>query len=278
MLDLLNDLLWSKVLIVTLVGLGLYFSISSRFVQFRYSPDLVAWTPTLPSPAARPRLVRTGFHNDCFLASQTDVGTYPEEAGARAQNQAHMAALTAAAPFGGETCNPADDPGAVARTGCADILREGARYHLTYLNAAYYRRLTGPDPAEQLACARAWSQWEGATLSLLPDPRRVAEFGADHFAIAFARIECHYFVNQGFFAEDGQLLANAHRLAGIPGAIIQGRYDVVTPATTAWELHKAWPGASFTMVPDAGHTATEPGIADALVRATDRFVMQKTHG
>ncbi len=139
------------------------------------------------------------------------------------------------------------------------------------LLGAYYRRLTGTDPAERLACARAWSQWEGATLSLFPDPKRVAEFGADRFAIAFARIECHYFVNAGFFAQDGQLLANAHRLAGIPGAIIQGRYDVVTPPATAWDLHKAWPAAQFTMVPDAGHTATEPGIADALVRATDHF-------
>jgi hypothetical protein len=113
----------------------------TRFVQFRYPPDLVAWLPTLPPSDAPPGRVRTGFHNDCFLASQTDVGTYSEEAGERAQVQAHMAALTAVAPFGGETCNPADDPGAVARTDCADILREGARYHLTYLNAAYYRRL-----------------------------------------------------------------------------------------------------------------------------------------
>lgn len=139
------------------------------------------------------------------------------------------------------------------------------------LVSAYYRRLTGADPAEQLACARAWSQWEGATLSLLPDQRRVAEFGQDHFAIAFARIECHYFVNKGFFRKDGELLANAVRLKGIPGSIIQGRYDVVTPAMTAWDLHKAWPEADFVMVPDAGHTATEPGLADALVRATDRF-------
>jgi proline iminopeptidase len=139
------------------------------------------------------------------------------------------------------------------------------------LLSAYHRRLTGPDAAQRMACARAWSQWEGATLSLIPDPRRIAEFGADHFAIAFARIECHYFVNHGFFEQDGQLLANAHRLAGIPGAIIQGRYDVVTPAATAWTLHKAWPSASFTMVPDAGHTATEPGIAAALVEATGRF-------
>jgi proline iminopeptidase len=138
------------------------------------------------------------------------------------------------------------------------------------LLSAYYR-LTGDDPAEQLRCARAWSQWEGATLSLMPDEKRVAEFGQDHFAIAFARIECHYFINKGFFRQDGQLLADAHRLKGIPGCIIQGRYDVVTPAMTAWELHKAWAEAEFVMVPDAGHTGSEPGIADAMVRATDQF-------
>lgn len=139
------------------------------------------------------------------------------------------------------------------------------------LVAAYYRRLTGTDREEQRRCAQAWSQWEGATLSLLPDEKRVAEFGQDHFALAFARIECHYFVNKGFFRQEGQLLADAHRLKGIPGCIIQGRYDVVTPAMTAWELHKAWPEAAFVMVPDAGHTASEPGIAAALVRATDQF-------
>jgi proline iminopeptidase len=139
------------------------------------------------------------------------------------------------------------------------------------LLGAYHRRLTGEDRAEQMRCARAWSQWEGATLSLLPDEKRVAEFGKDHFALAFARIECHYFRNKGFFRADGQLLADAHRLKGIPGCIIQGRYDVVTPAITAWDLHKAWPEADFEMVPDAGHTGSEPGIADALVRATDRF-------
>lgn len=136
---------------------------------------------------------------------------------------------------------------------------------------AYHRRLTGTDEATLITCARAWSQWEATTLSLLPDGKRVAEFGADRFAIAFARIECHYFVHRGFFASDGQLLENAHRLKAIPGVIIQGRYDVVTPMQTAWELHKAWPEADFIVVPDAGHTATEPGIADAIVRATDRF-------
>jgi proline iminopeptidase len=139
------------------------------------------------------------------------------------------------------------------------------------LIAAYHRRLTGADQAAQLACARAWSQWEGATLSLLPDPRRVSEFGADRFALAFARIECHYFHNRGFFARDGQLIDDAQRLRGIPGVIIQGRYDVVTPMVTAWDLHKAWPEAEFVLVHDAGHTATEPGIADAVIRATDRF-------
>ena len=143
------------------------------------------------------------------------------------------------------------------------------------LLSAYHRRLTGPDAAERLACARAWSQWEGATLSLLPDEKRVGEFGSERFALAFARIECHYFVNGGFFREDGQLLADAFRLKPIPGVIIQGRYDVVTPPMTAFDLHKAWPEAKFIMVPDAGHTATEPGIADALVRATDHFRPQK---
>jgi proline iminopeptidase len=139
------------------------------------------------------------------------------------------------------------------------------------LLGAYHRRLTGADAKVQMACARAWSQWEGSTLSLLPDPVRVEQFGGDHFAIAFARIECHYFHNRGFFARDGQLLEDAWRLANIPGVIIQGRYDVVTPMQTAWDLHKVWPQAELVVVPDAGHTATEPGIADAIVRATDRF-------
>jgi proline iminopeptidase len=136
---------------------------------------------------------------------------------------------------------------------------------------AYYRRLTSALPEEQLRAARAWSKWEGATLSLLPDPNRVAEFGGDRFALAFARIECHYFANGGFFERDDWLLAQAGRLKDIPGVIIQGRYDVVTPMETAWALHKEWPEAEFIVVPDAGHTATEPGLADALIRTTDRF-------
>jgi proline iminopeptidase len=136
---------------------------------------------------------------------------------------------------------------------------------------AYHERLTGGDPAVQRSCARAWSQWEGSTLSLYPDPLRVARFGADGFALAFARIECHYFINKGFFETDGQLLADMHLLHGVPGVIVQGRYDVVTPPVTAFDLSRAWPKALLEWVPDAGHTATEPGIQDALVRATQGF-------
>lgn len=114
---------------------------ANRSVQFRYPPNLRDWAPQLPGPdAATPGGFRIGFHNDCFLASQTDVGTYSEDAGPRAAEQDYMDRLGDLAPFGGETCNPADDPGAVPRTNCADILREGARYNLTYLNADYYRR------------------------------------------------------------------------------------------------------------------------------------------
>ena len=146
------------------------------------------------------------------------------------------------------------------------------------LVTAYYQRLTGNDATERLTCARAWSQWEARTLSLRPNPAVIDSFGADQFALAFGRIECHYFVNKGFFDIDGQLLAAAGRLRQVPGVIIQGRYDVVTPMETAWALHKAWPEAAFEIIPDAGHTATEPGITDAVIRATDRFAMQGAHG
>lgn len=142
------------------------------------------------------------------------------------------------------------------------------------LVAAHYRRLTSSDKAEQLRSARAWSQWEGATLSLLPNPERVLSFGEEGFAIAFGLIECHYFVHKGFFAEDGWILKQAHRLKDIPGVIIHGRYDVVTPLSTAWALHKAWPEARFEIIPDAGHTAVEPGLTDALVRATNAFISE----
>jgi proline iminopeptidase len=137
--------------------------------------------------------------------------------------------------------------------------------------AAYYRRLTGDDEAVKLEAARAWSMWEGTSLSLLPDPVRVAAFGEPRYAVAFARIEAHYFQNRGFFEFDGQLIANAHRLKAIPGVIIHGRYDLCTPITIAWDLHKAWPEADFRVVPDGGHAMTEPGIVAELVRATEAF-------
>lgn len=138
--------------------------------------------------------------------------------------------------------------------------------------AAYHKRLTGNDEVEKAACARAWSQWEGAVSSLLPNPERVTQFGNDHFAIAFASIECHYFINKGFFETDDQLLRNAHRLADIPCVIAQGRYDVITPPDTAYALSMAWPNAKFVIVPDAGHAGSEPGMVDALVRATNSFI------
>ena len=137
--------------------------------------------------------------------------------------------------------------------------------------AAFHRRLTGGDSAEQLACAKAWSVWEGSTLALKQDATRIRAFGADHYAIAFARIECHYFKNGGFLECDDQLLRDAHKLKGIPGVIVHGRYDVVTPLTNAWDLHKVWPDADLRIVQDAGHAMTEPGNIHELVSATRRF-------
>jgi proline iminopeptidase len=139
------------------------------------------------------------------------------------------------------------------------------------LISAYYRRLTGDDRAAQMACARAWSQWEARTISLMPDPARVSQFGEDRFALAFARIECHYFKHRGFLHSDHQLLTQAAELKDISGTIVHGRYDVATPLANAWALHKVWRKAELTVVPDAGHTAVEPGIAKALVAATQRF-------
>jgi proline iminopeptidase len=137
--------------------------------------------------------------------------------------------------------------------------------------AAYYRRLTGDNRDARIEAARAWSMWEGATISLLPNPGRVEGFGNEHFAEAFARIECHYFINGGFMESDGWLLENASRIRHIPGVIVQGRYDMATPVTSAWDLHKAWPEADLRLVSDAGHAFSEPGILHELIEATDRF-------
>jgi len=136
--------------------------------------------------------------------------------------------------------------------------------------AAYHRRLTGDDPAVQREAARAWSLWEGETITLLPSPALSEQHGDDHFAIAFARIENHYFFNDCWL-EPQQLLRNAGRLKGIPGTIVHGRYDMPCPARHAWDLHKAWPEADFHLIEGAGHAYNEPGILDQLIRATDRF-------
>jgi len=136
---------------------------------------------------------------------------------------------------------------------------------------AYRKRLVGEDDNEKIAAAKAWSIWEGSTVSLHPDRARMDSFGADRFALAFARIENHYFTENGFFEYDGWIIDQAPKLAGIPGTIVQGRYDVVTPMKSAWELHKAWSGSQLKVVTDAGHAASEPGIIDELVKATDRY-------
>lgn len=137
--------------------------------------------------------------------------------------------------------------------------------------AAYYKRLTGDNREEQLRAAKAWSLWEGGTVSLLPSEERMQSFSSDLFALAFARIECHYFQHGGFFDRDDQIIANVDRVRNIPAVIVQGRYDVCTPVKTAWELHQAWPEADFRLIADAGHAASEPGIISELVKATDRF-------
>jgi proline iminopeptidase len=136
--------------------------------------------------------------------------------------------------------------------------------------AAYGRRLTGSDPVAQIEAARAWSLWEGATITLLPDPKLTATHGDDHFAIAFARIENHYFTHSGWL-DEGQLIRDAHRLRDIPGTIVHGRYDMPCPARYAWALHRAWPAADFHLIEGAGHAYSEPGILDRLIRATDGY-------
>jgi proline iminopeptidase len=140
------------------------------------------------------------------------------------------------------------------------------------LLGAYHRRLLSDDRATRLAAARAWSVWEGATSSLWPNSERTEKFGEAEFALALARIEAHYFVNNGFFAHENQLLDEVRVLARIPAVIVQGRYDVVCPMDSAFELHRCWPEADFRVVGDAGHSAYEPGITAELVAATDRFL------
>lgn len=139
------------------------------------------------------------------------------------------------------------------------------------LLTAYYQRLTSPDSQVRQEAARAWSIWEASTSRLFPDTQLKQTFAEDKFAEAFARIECHYFINKGFLNSDHQLLLNVDCIRHIPSVIVQGRYDVVCPMTSAWELHRAWPEAEFIVVPDAGHSMSEVGIRSALIEATDRF-------
>ena len=139
------------------------------------------------------------------------------------------------------------------------------------LLAAFYRRLTGEDETVRLEAARAWSIWEGSTSKLYPDEDLISHFGDPQFAIAFARIECHYFTHNAFFDTDNYLIENVGRIRHIPAVIVQGRYDVVCPLMSAWELHRAWPEADLKIIPDSGHSALERGTRSALVEATDRF-------
>jgi proline iminopeptidase len=149
-----------------------------------------------------------------------------------------------------------------------EVIPEEERLDLV---SAFYKRLTSPDKDVRSKAAKAWSVWEGSTSKLFLDPHFVERFAGDEFADAFARIECHYFVNKGFFKEDGWILDNVDKIRHIPAWIVQGRYDVVCPAVSAWELHQKWPESKLHIIPDAGHSASEPGIRSKLIEATDFF-------
>lgn len=138
---------------------------------------------------------------------------------------------------------------------------------------AYYQRLTSEDIGIQKQAAQAWSIWEGRTSTLLPKQTVIDHFGNNHTALSLARIECHYFMHDSFFS-DNQLLSEAYRLENVPGYIVHGRYDVVCPIEQAYALHQAWPQAKFTIAPSSGHSATEPEIVDALIRATNELAQQ----
>ena len=135
---------------------------------------------------------------------------------------------------------------------------------------AYARRLFSDDPQENRRAAQAWGRYEGSCLHLLPHPEVTEQFASDAVALGVGRLEAHYFLHDAFLAED-QLIRGVDRIRHLPALIVQGRYDVVCPPLSAWRLHQAWPEASFQIVEDAGHSALEPGIAAALVAATERF-------
>lgn len=139
------------------------------------------------------------------------------------------------------------------------------------LMKAYHSRLMSRDRRKRIAAARAWSVWEATTSRIRVDPKILAKFAKSRFAESFARIESHYFVNGGFLEHERQLLTNVKRIRRIPGVIVQGRYDVVCPMVSAWDLHRAWPEAKLIVVPDAGHSMKEPGIAAALIAETEKM-------
>ena len=135
----------------------------------------------------------------------------------------------------------------------------------------YYKYLTSDNMNVRKEAAKRWSEWEGATIKLIPDPKTKDTFGGDMMAMSLARIECHYFINNAFFKTNNFLLEQAHKLKNIPGVIVHGRYDIVCPVKSAFDLHKVWPEAELHVIPDAGHAVDEPGILTALINATDRF-------
>jgi proline iminopeptidase len=137
--------------------------------------------------------------------------------------------------------------------------------------AAYYKRLTGSDKEMQLKCAKTWSHWECATCNLIMNASSIARAEQDEWSLAFARIECHYFINKGFFEKDGWILDSIDKIKEIPGFIVQGRYDVVCPATTAYELHKKWKKSILSVIEDAGHSANELGIRSQLIEWMDEL-------
>jgi proline iminopeptidase len=139
------------------------------------------------------------------------------------------------------------------------------------LISAYHKRLVSENPLVRKEAARAWSVWEASTAHLLQDREYIASCAGDEFSLAFARIECHYFVNGGFLERENQLIEDVVKIQKLPAVIVQGRYDVICPVESAWELARAWPEAELRIVPDAGHAAFEPGIVHELVSATDRF-------
>ena len=139
------------------------------------------------------------------------------------------------------------------------------------LMQAYYEILTGEDHSKKIEAAKAWSTWEGSTVRLLQDENFISDFSDDKFAEAFARIECHYFMNNCWFDSDNHLIENMHKIRHIPGVIIHGRYDIICPVIQAWDLYKVWPEADLHIIPDAGHSIFEDGIKNKILEYTDRF-------